>query len=175
MISEWPTRMTSPSASCHSWTGALLTVVPLVEFRSDSSATCPSSGSPDAGARRRCRAAGTVRPGRGRSRWRPRGAGRCGRCRRRVAASPHSRRPRTRAGLPGLAIVVLAGRGGGRAGSHPGHSGHRPAGRTRAGRIRDGRNPAGSPDRGRPAGCSQAPRSAGPDGFEFVVVVALRG
>ena len=30
--------MTSPSASCHSCTGALLTVVPLVEFRSDSSA-----------------------------------------------------------------------------------------------------------------------------------------
>ena len=34
--------MTSPSASCHSCTGALFTVVPLVELRSDSSATCPS-------------------------------------------------------------------------------------------------------------------------------------
>lgn len=42
MISECPKRITSPSANCHSCTGALLTVVPLVEFRSASYATCPS-------------------------------------------------------------------------------------------------------------------------------------
>ena len=32
MISGWPSRITSPSASCHSCTGALFTVVPLVEL-----------------------------------------------------------------------------------------------------------------------------------------------
>ena len=42
MISEWPKRITSPSANCHSCIGALFTVVPLVEFRSERSATCPS-------------------------------------------------------------------------------------------------------------------------------------
>src|SRR3984957_6535088 len=41
-ISEWPSRMTSPSPNCHSCTGALLTVVPLVELRSDRSAAWPS-------------------------------------------------------------------------------------------------------------------------------------
>src|SRR5690606_450325 len=39
---EWPTRMTSPSASCHVCTGVPLTVVPFVEPMSASVALWPS-------------------------------------------------------------------------------------------------------------------------------------